>query len=322
MTDTGRPKIPPIEDHLIETTPNLLPSQPIEPRQLTADDFTSYKRELNQRIAKKLEGKVMRDMMRRIDETTSKTKWKHTLEMLEASGVPVADIRTQLFPRGDKEISDLAQSLMSGVEEVIGVKPRNEGDAYTYRIRLGGKVLIISSKDLVMPMEFRRRWLEEHSELLEEIGNEDWVQVVNTWMKIKKEEEAPASPEDFVIEELLMRLSENKVTTNRDVAKIQRDYFFVEFDISKMPDEGEYVLLYHNHHLTQVINSLSVKTTIEKIHGLLRPYLAEQSKVMRVGGVLTRFWVFRKDFAEVDWRERVISAEEEKEEGVGGVTGV
>ncbi|MDI6860232.1 MAG: hypothetical protein QMC85_07030, partial [Methanocellales archaeon] len=179
------------------------------------------------------------------------------------------------------------EAIVAETESIIKIPPEVKDDPYLYKIRVRGQEFLIKSDLLLTPHVFRRKWYETFNEVIR-FTQKGWEEVLDAWgamMQIGEEDRV--SDENFVVEEILRRIGMCGETREREEVVVNERYVLVE-------KESDEVLLYPNHHLKRIVDACGVRVSLRRLRDLLRPYLAGDSKVVRVGETQYRFWVFKK----------------------------
>jgi hypothetical protein len=211
---------------------------------------------------------------------------------------------------GDCRFRDPVVLLKEITEKVEKIKPHVRGDVYKYIITISGKEIEISSDKTLSPTFFRQRWVEEMGNLIP-ISNKQWEQIFNYWnTKVELREEDTLSTETVILDKILEKLSECNATYNKELALAQEDTFYIE---QGTEDALIYPIYISSNGIQNIIESTHLKVDIRRINVILRPYLLQSTKVLRVGNKVARFWVFPSTFLDMDWKSRIIENKEKDE---------
>jgi hypothetical protein len=163
-----------------------------------------------------------------------------------------------------------------------------------------------------LPRFFLQRWLEEMDSLLPNMSTKKWSEIVTYWAQNAEKKQADAiSVDAYVVDTILEELSRCEVTTSLPMALNEHRYFYAKYRFED-GDKPQKVLYYANKHMKRLIDSTKYKVDLGRIRKLLHPYLAGDSVPIRHKEELNRFWQFKGDLLEIDWKTKFIPDEEEK----------
>jgi hypothetical protein len=161
-----------------------------------------------------------------------------------------------------------------------------------------GKVLKLDSKYMLTPAFFKRRWLEEHGKLIN-ISDTKWRELINYWSSIATyQKNTNPNTDQYIADTILEKLSECNVTIDKQLATVQRNYFFTE-------DNPITALYYPTKGVKDIIDSTKLKTDMARVHNALKDSLVSTSKVIKVGNKSVRFWAFKPDLMDINWNNRL-----------------
>lgn len=211
--------------------------------------------------------------------------------------------------KGECIYEDVTNLIKENTEKFIVKRPLVEGDVYEYEITIMGKKIKISSDEILTPTVFRQRWVEEHGKMIK-IKDTSWRNIINFWhQNTIYEEKKEENFEQSIVDSILEKLSECDVTTEKTLCVNQKKYFYVEMDITKLPENTPYILHYPSQNIMDIINSTHLKADICRIHSLMKIYLGDNSKKIRMGNKTVRFWCFKNTLLDIDWKTHFIPGE-------------
>ena len=228
------------------------------------------------RIRKNLQQFLTDDDLKKLLEAVTKTNEKETQE--------------QAF---------LLEEITEKTKSVKKIKPANDGEPYTYKIELDGKMINLSTDKMLTPSLFKRRYLEEFDEIID-ITEDSWKRLIETWTaKQEVMENDHADLMEVVSERLFSKLSNCYITADIEKAYSDDNYMLCESYFGEPP----ITLLYASIHIQNFIKMMKVKVELKD--------LAERVKVYRIGIVQrrvdhinNRFWNFTPNFTDVNWVDR------------------
>ena len=161
-------------------------------------------------------------------------------------------------------------------------------DETIYKIQIGDFFITLIPETILGSAEFRRKYFNETGNLLKSIDATDWVDLVNKWVEdygqiIDQINEA--NSESLIVETIINDIQNfAAVTEPIEAISYGRVLFY---------KEEPQVVYVCNRVLDTILKKNQFKLTMSKLKVLLDDYISGNSKVIRTGTILSRFFRFK-----------------------------
>lgn len=162
-----------------------------------------------------------------------------------------------------------------------------------YQIVIDGRTIELQAADLLNAQMFRQKYFDAFGIMLQPLSPGKWA----TWLTQSR------------IDGIIMHPPDVAGSEHNDIVEVVLDYVRGCRPVKDQKDanragvylqlEGEQTILIPGFYLKEVLLTAGYnKTSSSRLHYLLTDYLADVSRVVRIGDKVARFWVFKRNIVD------------------------
>jgi hypothetical protein len=195
------------------------------------------------------------------------------------------------------------------IDRVESFKKFGKNDVY-YEIKICGESIVLKEDEILNSQKFRQAYFKLFNILLPPNTKEwhEFLTVIGQKKILQSNfEQEEVSEEMQVVEEIVKYIENSHIT--KDITKtFNMGLIFVENNKIYVPS----III------EKILKQLQIKITLRKLSFLLRDYLAENTKLIRIKKTRARFWVFDAKKFDIE-NALVIEEDENKEQSQGEI---
>lgn len=191
----------------------------------------------------------------------------------------------------DEQEGERSRDLID-IGQIEKIVPVGDSDEYRYRfhVTVGGErgVVELSSSNLMSSHQFKRQIFELTNTVVQ---FDEWEQTLNRWMsdaEITEREEVPDSTDHALAEAVIDRMRAMEIVTDPESFRMRPLH-------ACRHDPEENLLLVAGKLIDDVKGDLNGEVSMRRAREILSPFLADNSKVVRINDNNLRVWQFDAD---------------------------